>query len=163
MEIKPLLPEHWPSVKSIYLEGIQTKQATFETEVPEWDSWNQNHHAFCRFVALEEGIVEGWVAISPVSKRAVYQGVAEVSIYIGKNVRGKGIGKKLFRHMIEESEKEGIWTLQSSLYPENIPSVNLHYQMGFREVGIRKRVARQYGVWRDTLIMERRSKLEKFQ
>ena len=162
MEIIPLLPEHWAEVEKIYLEGIETGQATFETRSPIWDAWDQNHHTFCRFVAIEDNKVIGWAALSPVSKRAVYRGVAEVSIYIGKDVRGKGIGKKLFSHLVEESEKAGIWTLQSALFPENIPSVNLHYQMGFREVGIRKRIAQHYGVWRDTLFMERRSKLEEF-
>ena len=144
------------------LEGIKTGQATFETKSVSWERWDKVHHDFCRFVMEDSGETLGWVAISPVSSRDVYRGVAEVSIYIGENARGKGIGKKLFRRLVEESEKKGIWTLQSSLFPENIASVNLHYQMGFREVGIRKRIAQHYGVWRDTLIMERRSTLEEY-
>ena len=162
MQIQSITASHWPDIKRIYLEGIKTGQATFETKEANWEIWDIAHHDFCRFVAVEDEEVLGWAAISPTSKREVYKGVAEVSIYIGEGIRGKGIGKKLFTHLIVESEKKGIWTLQSSLFPENIASVNLHYKLGFQEVGVRKKVAQHYGIWRDTLIMEKRSKLEKF-
>ena len=144
-------------VLRIYLEGIATGQATFETEAPSWEAWDAHHLPFARLVAILDGAVKGWAALSPVSKRAVYRGVAEVSVYVDRDLRGQGVGRVLLEKLIKASEKNGIWTLQASIFPENEASVALHKSCGFREVGIRERIARLHGVWRDTLLFERRS------
>jgi len=147
----------WQAVRSIYLEGIATGDATFETEVPHWEKWNKGHLTSCRLIARMRDQVVGWAALSPVSRRCAYAGVAEVSIYITASWRGKGIGRLLMQALIDASEKEGIWTLQSSMFPENGASLRLHESCGFRQVGIRERISRLKGTWRDTIIMERRS------
>ena len=149
----------WPQVKLIYQQGIDTKQATFETKVPEWNGWNQKYYPFCRFVALDQKIIVGWATLAPVSKRTVYKGVAEVSVYIASNARGQGIGFALLQHLVTASEEAGIWTLQSSIFPENEASIYIHQKAGFRIVGTREKIGQLHGTWKDNIFMERRSKL----
>jgi L-amino acid N-acyltransferase YncA len=151
-------PQDWEFVRAIYLEGIATGQATFETEAPDWECWDAGHLPQCRFVARNGDRVLGWAALSPVSGREVYAGVAEVSVYIAASARGRGVGGALMRALIEASERHGVWTLQSSIFPENLASVALHLKHGFHEVGRRERIARHHGVWRDTVVLERRSR-----
>ena len=157
--IENMRAEHWESVRAIYLEGIATGHATFETEAPDWPRWDGAHHRFARLVALADGRVAGWAALSPVSSRKAYAGVAEVSVYVGARRRGEGVGRALLEALIKESEANGVWTLQAGIFPENEASVALHLACGFREVGRRERVARLGGRWRDTVLLERRSKL----
>jgi L-amino acid N-acyltransferase YncA len=157
MNIVEMSSQHWARVREIYLEGITTGQATFETSAPEWEHWDNTHHPFARLVALEDGVVEGWAAISRVSARQVYSGVAEVSVYVAESSRGRGFGKALLDALISEAERNGVWTLQAGIFPENVASLKLHLQNGFREVGRRHRIARLHGVWRDTVLLERRS------
>jgi len=149
----------WEQVRAIYLEGIRSGHSTFETEAPSWEKWDEGHHQFARLVMRDGETVLGWAALSPVSKRHVYRGVAEVTVYVSERARGQGIGRALLEALIKESEKNGLWTLQASIFPENVVSVQLHLRCGFREVGRRERVAMLNGVWRDTLLFERRSKL----
>ena len=147
----------WEQVHAIYLEGVRTGDATFETEAPSWERWDEGHLLFGRLVLREGAAVLGWAALSPVSKREVYRGVAEVTVYVAEGARGRGIGRALLAALIAESERNGIWTLQASIFPENTASVELHRRCGFREVGRRERIAKLHGVWRDTLLFERRS------
>lgn len=149
----------WPSVSRIYKEGIATGFATFEKEVPSFENWNKAHLSSCRILAEEGARVMGWAALSPVSSRCVYGGVAEISVYVGKEHRGSGIGKLLMTELIHLSEKEGIWTLQSGIFPENTGSIRLHENLGFRRIGHRERVGKLDGVWKDNVIFERRSKV----
>jgi L-amino acid N-acyltransferase YncA len=146
----------WEQVRSIYLEGISSGNSTFETDAPSWEKWNENHLEIARLVMRDEESVIGWAALSPISKREVYRGVAEVTVYVTESARGKGIGRALLEALIAESERNGIWTLQASIFPENIASVELHLRCGFREVGRRERIAMLRGVWRDTILFERR-------
>ena len=146
----------WEQVRLIYLEGIRGGDSTFETGAPSWEKWNEGHLSFARLVMRDEDKVLGWAALSPVSKRAVYRGVAEVTVYVTESARGRGIGRALLEALIAESEKNDIWTLQASIFPENIASVELHLRCGFREVGRRERIAMLNGVWRDTILLERR-------
>ena len=146
----------WEQVREIYLEGIRTANATFETDAPTWQQWDENHLSIARLVMRDEERVLGWAALSSVSKRAVYRGVAEVTVYVTESARGKGIGRALLEALIAESEKNGIWTLQASIFPENTASIELHLRCGFREVGRRERIAMLNGVWRDTVLFERR-------
>jgi len=155
--IEPMLPRDWERVRDIYLEGVATGHATFETTCPPWEQWNASHLPFARLVARREGEVIGWAALSPVSQRCVYGGVAEVSIYVAGNARGAGIGHELMKALIAASEENGIWTLQAGLFPENAGSFNLHLRSGFREVGRRERIGQMNGNWRDTILLERRS------
>ena len=157
--IIPLEAEHWPEVRRIYLEGIATRQATFEQEAPSWEKWNASHHVFGRVVATAAEQIQGWAALAPVSTRAVYSGVAEISVYIGAVARGQGLGRLLLEHVIAESEINGIWTLQAGIFPENIASLTLHQRCGFREVGFRERIGKMDDTWRNTLLLERRSKV----
>jgi len=157
--IREMNPSDAKLVLTIYEAGIATRNATFETRVPSWEVWDQKHHPFCRFVYLQDHKVSGWVAISPVSNRDCYRGVAEISIYVDTHSLGRGIGSALMAHVIPESEKHGIWSLYASMFPENMMSQKLHLRYGFREVGVRKKIAQLDGIWRDTLIMERRSTL----
>ena len=159
LSFQPLLAAHWPPVRAIYLEGIATGQATFQQDAPEWGPWDQGHLPHSRIVVLKENEVAGWAALSPVSSRPVYRGVAEVSVYIGEHHRGKGLGFRLLQELVRQSEQNGIWTLQASIFPENGASVRIHEQNGFRLMGRREKIARHHGVWRDTVIMERRSKI----
>ena len=152
-----MLPGDWPEVARIYAEGIATGMATFETRVPEYDAWDRAHLRPCRWVAASEGRLLGWVALSPVSGRCVYGGVAEVSIYVGADSRGRGVGRSLFTVLIADSEAAGFWTLQSGIFPENSASIDLHLAMGFRQLGYRERIARHNGSWKDNLLFERRS------
>lgn len=155
--LRPMLAADWPSVAKIYEEGIATGIATFETKVPTFKDWDNAHMANCRFVAKSGAMTLGWAALSPVSSRCVYGGVAEVSIYIGKKSRGKGIGRLLLEHLITSSEKEGIWTLQSGIFPSNIGSIKVHKAVGFRRIGKRKRIGKLNGHWIDNILFERRS------
>lgn len=152
----------WPEVKNIYEEGIQSGLATFETESPDWESWDKNHFKECRIAAIANNKIAGWCALSPVSKRYVYRGVAEVSIYLKNEFKGKGIGKKLMQFLINEAENAGFWTLQSVMFPENEKSIKLHKELGFRTVGFREKIGMLNNSWRDTLLLEYRSKKEKF-
>lgn len=147
----------WAEVRAIYLEGIATGDATFETGAPDWENWNRNHLAFGRIIVRDAGGVVGWAALSPASTRQVYAGVAEVSIYVAESARGKGIGRALLAGLIDEAERNGLWTLQAGIFPENIASIAMHRACGFREVGRRERVGRLHGVWRDVVLLERRS------
>jgi L-amino acid N-acyltransferase YncA len=156
--VSPMTAGHWPRVREIFREGVLTGNATFETVVPDWETWDRIHLPECRLVLLDEhGNVAGWAALQQVSRRACYAGVAEVSIYLGSVARGHGLGKMLLKALIDASEANGYWTLQAAMFPENIASVHLHRQSGFREVGYRHRVGKLHGAWRDVLLMERRS------
>jgi len=157
--IAKLRPEHWPVVARIYAEGIATGDATFETEVPTWESWDGAHLDEHRFVALEDGEVVGWVAASSVSDRCVYAGVVEHSVYVAEGARGRGLGRVLLEALITSTEAAGIWTIQSGIFPENVQSLRLHERVGFEVVGRRKRIGKHAGVWRDVLMLERRSDL----
>jgi phosphinothricin acetyltransferase len=168
--ILPMPPDLWPAVREIYREGIATGNATFETEAPDWEKWDAGHRKDCRLVALEpfesnselvipieKLTVIGWAALSPVSTRRVYTGVAEVSVYVASFARGRGVGKALLQALAQESERNGIWTLQAGIFPENVASLFLHKSCGFREVGVRHRIGQLAGSWRDVLLLERRS------
>ena len=159
IELIPLRPVHAGAVLKIYGEGLASGNATFNTEVPSWEAWNGNHHQHTRFVAIENGEVLGWIALSPVSSRACYNGVAEFSIYIAAAHRGKGIGNTLMEKMIAESEVNGIWTLYSSTFETNTASIELQKKFGFRVIGYRERIAKLNGVWHNTIVLERRSKI----
>ena len=147
----------WPAVSRIYAEGIATRNATFETEVPSWDGWDAAHLGDHRLVAVVEDEVVGWAALVPVSKRVCYRGVAEVSAYVAEEARGQGIGATLLAGVIESAEGAGIWTLETGVFPENATSLALLKRFGFREVGIRERISQLDGVWRDVVLLERRS------
>ena len=151
-------PTDWEAVRAIYLNGIAAGNATFETEAPDYETWNRNHLKFARLVARTDAAVVGWAALAPVSSRRVYAGVAEVSIYVADAARGQGIGRDLLRSLIEESERNGIWTLQAGVFPENSASIALHENCGFRRVGRRERIGALNGIWRDVILLERRSK-----
>lgn len=156
--IREIIPEDAQRILEIYKMGLDTRNATFETKVPAWSDWNLKHHKHSRFVYLQDDRILGWAALSPVSAREVYSGVAELSIYIDTNCLGKGIGSKLMEKLIGSSEENGIWTLQSSVFPENTATLKLHEKFDFRILGKRERIARLDGKWRDTVILERRSK-----
>mgnify|MGYP003685484259 CR=1 FL=1 len=158
MKIIPLQKEHYAEVSAIYFEGLSTGIASFETEVPSWEFWNQKFLPICRFVAIVNETVAGWCALSIISKREVYSGVAENTVYVSPTYRGKGIGKLLLSHLISESEKASIWTLQASIFPQNETSIKLHEQCGFSRVGIRQQIAQRDGIWHDNVLLERRSK-----
>jgi L-amino acid N-acyltransferase YncA len=157
--IQAMKPIEWPSVRAIYLEGFATGQATFQTEVPQWEAWDRGHLPHSRLIAGHGEDVVGWAALSPTSLRACYRGVAEVSVYVAATARGQGVGHLLMQALIAESELQGIWTLWSSIFPENEASLRLHLSHGFREVGRRVRIAQLHGVWRDTVTLEKRSLL----
>jgi L-amino acid N-acyltransferase YncA len=155
-EIRPLEAADWPGVERIYAEGIATGDATFETEPPSWDEFDGGRLPGHRLVAVEQGEVVGWAALSPTSSRACYAGVVEHSVYVAKASRGRGVGKALLQALIAGADAAGLWTIQTSIFPENESSVALHRSLGFREVGRRERIAKLKGVWRDTLLLERR-------
>lgn len=157
--IDAMRPDDWEQVRTIYLDGIATGYATFETNAPDWESWDAGHLTVCRLVARDGAKILGWAALSAVSRRQVYAGVAEVSVYIAADARGQGVGDNLLAALIAGSEEQGIWTLQASIFPENQASVALHLKHGFRELGRRVRIAKLHGVWRDTVVLERRSRI----
>lgn len=157
MSIRFMQAANSEAVLKIYQEGIDTGQATFQTEAPSWADWNKSHLPDLRYVFIESDKVAGWVALSAVSSRCVYAGVAEVSVYVAEAFRGKGIGFHLLNYVIKESERKGYWTLQAGIFPENTGSIELHKKCGFREIGYRERVGKMNGVWRNTLLLERRS------
>jgi L-amino acid N-acyltransferase YncA len=152
-------PVHWEDARRIYLEGIATGNATFETAAPSWSDWDRSHLADLRVVALDGEHAVGWAALSPVSDRCVYGGVAEESVYVSEATRGKGVARRLLEDLIARSEEAGIWTIQTGIFPENEASLRLHERMGFRVVGVRERIGRLHGVWRDVVLLERRSRL----
>ena len=156
-QIIPMLPAHYEQVKEIYNLGIATNNATFESEAPGWEEWDSKHLKSCRLVLLVDNRVAGWAALTPVSGRCVYRGVAEDSVYIHPDFKGRGYGKHLLNKLVAASEQEGIWTLQAGIFRENEASIRLHEQCGFRMVGFRERIGQMHGVWRDTCLMERRS------
>jgi phosphinothricin acetyltransferase len=156
-EIRDLRPGDWPEVVVIYEAGIRTRDATFETAVPAWEEWDAGHLPGARLVAVEGGAVLGWAALSRVSARACYAGVAEDSVYVAPNRQGQGVGRALLEELVARAEVEGIWMLQTSVFPENRASLALHLRCGFRVVGVRERIAQLDGVWRDTVLLERRA------
>ena len=155
--IESMLASDWPEVEAIYLEGIATGNATFEENSPGWSSWDAGHLQFARLVARNGESIAGWAAVSPVSGRCVYAGVAEVSVYVAASARGNGVGRMLLTRLIEECEGNGIWTLQAGILPENVASLSLHLKCGFREVGRRERLGKLKQRWRDVVLLERRS------
>jgi phosphinothricin acetyltransferase len=156
--VEPMRASDWPAVAGIYQQGIDTGDATFETRVPSWEAWDAGHLNAARLVAREEGRVVGWAALSPVSDRCVYGGVAEVSVYVAGSARGRGIGRRLLEALALASEEAGIWTLQAGIFPENEASLAIHRSCGFRVVGRRERLGRLAGEWRDVILLERRSR-----
>jgi phosphinothricin acetyltransferase len=157
MILRPMTPADYPAVADIYREGIATGNATFNTEPPTWEAWDKGHLAACRLVAVEGDRILGWTALSPVSDRCVYGGVAELQVYVSASARGKGAGLALLHGLIAAADAHGIWTLQAGVFPENTASVSLHERAGFRLVGRRERLGQMHGVWRDVLLLERRS------
>ena len=157
--IRPLLASDWESVRRIYQEGIATGDATFETEAPEWERWDVAHRKDSRFVACVGESVVGWAALSPVSARKAYAGVAEVTVYVAEAARGSGTGSALLCALVHASETAGVWTLQAGIFPENAASLALHERHGFRRVGVRERIGSLHGRWRDVVLLERRSAL----
>ena len=159
IEIDQMCESDWEDVRRIYLEGIKTGNATFQQDAPSWEEWDKGHVSECRLVARTQGTVIGWAALSPTSSRCVYSGVAEVSVYVSQDHRGNGVGRRLLKRIIEDSEEHGFWTLQSGIFPENTASLELHKKSGFREVGCRERIGQMNGIWRDVLLLERRSEV----
>jgi L-amino acid N-acyltransferase YncA len=157
--IRNFTQSDFESVKEIYQQGIDTGDATFETQAKEWDEWNNSMLQVCRLVAVENERVVGWAALSPVSNRCVYAGVAEVSVYVASKARGKGVGQTLLAKLVEESEKEGFWTLQAGIFPENENSIALHQKNGFRILGLHEKLGKMGERWRDVVLLERRSKV----
>jgi phosphinothricin acetyltransferase len=155
--IRALRAEDWNAVAVVYEEGIATRMATFETAAPGWADWDAAHLAAHRLVAEEDGDVVGFAALSPVSARCVYEGVAEESVYVAERARGRGVGRALLEALVSGSERDGIWTLQAGIFPENRASLALHHACGFRTVGFRERIGRLDGAWRDVVLLERRS------
>jgi phosphinothricin acetyltransferase len=155
--LRRMTDEDWSAVRAIFQEGIESGHATFETRVPEWPAWDAGHLRVARVVASDGQRVVGWAALSPVSRRNVYAGVVEVSLYVGASARGQGVGKALLTRLIELSEEAGLWTLQAGIFPENLASLALHRSCGFRQVGRRERLGQVNGVWRDVILLERRS------
>jgi phosphinothricin acetyltransferase len=159
VKVRALRPGDWSEVSRIYAAGIATGNATFEIEVPSWEAWDAAHLRGHRLVAEREGRVVGWIALAPVSSRCCYAGVAEVSAYVAEDARGEGVGAGLLAAAIESSERAGIWTLQTGVFPENTASLGLLQRFGFRVVGMQERIGRLHGVWRDVVLLERRSEV----
>jgi len=152
-------PHHWNEVKRIYEEGLSTGNATFQTTAPEWEEWDKAHIQTGRLVAFENGTVVGWAALTLVSDRCVYGGVAEISVYVAESARGKGVGKELLKSLVKNSEANKFWTLQAGIFPENIASIKIHEANGFHVIGKREKIGQMKGVWRDIVLLERRSKI----
>ncbi|MFA6151197.1 MAG: N-acetyltransferase family protein [Chitinophagaceae bacterium] len=149
----------WDAVAAIYKQGIDTRNATFQEDIPAWEDWDKAHLKTCRFVAISGNEIAAWAALSPVSGRCVYAGVAEVSVYVGEKFRGQKIGMRLLEKIISASEKENLWTLQAGIFPENKASLHIHTTSGFRIIGYRERIGKMKDTWRDTVLLERRSKI----
>ena len=158
LKTREMQSSDWNAVAKIYAEGIATGYATFEKNIPTYESWNNTHLPMCRLVAVKNNNVMGWAALSPVSSRCVYGGVAEVSIYVSEKYKGHGVGSMLINKLISQSEDKGFWTLQSGIFPENESSIALHKKAGFRYIGRREKVGQLNGIWKDNLLFERRSK-----
>ena len=158
MEIKSITKYNFPELVEIYKQGLATNIAAFQNELPTWEEWDKGHLNFCRISIYLNSEMLGWTALSPVSSRCVYAGVAEVSVYVATNARGKGIGEMLLNELIKQSESNEIWTLQSGIFAENQNSIKLHEKCGFRIVGYREKIGKKDGVWKDNVLMERRSK-----
>jgi phosphinothricin acetyltransferase len=154
--VRPLDPSDYPAVAAVFAEGIATGLATFETTVPSWEEWDAAHLSDHRFVAEEDGEVVGWVAVVPYSRRAVYRGVGEESVYVAERARGRGVGRVLLEAVIESARAGGLWTLQAGVFTDNTASLELHRRLGFREVGVRERLGRLDGAWRDVVLLELR-------
>lgn len=159
MEVVPLKSVHYKEVKTIFEDGIATKNATFTTEAPEWDDWDVMHLPICRFVAIDKSKVVGWIALMPFSNVPAYRGVAEISVYIAEKARNRGIGKKLMEALISEAESNFIWMLHAKIFPENIASISLHKHFGFRVVGVFEQIGQLDNQWRNVVLMERRSQI----
>jgi phosphinothricin acetyltransferase len=159
LSFRPMKQEDWNSVAEIYRQGIETGNATFQRDIPTWEEWNSGHLKNCRIVAGNSNEIIAWAALTPVSGRCVYAGVAEVSVYVSNRYKGQKIGTRLLETLIIESEKEGFWTLQAGIFPENIASLKIHKNLGFRTVGLREKIGKMNGIWRDTVLLERRSKV----
>ncbi|MFN8379203.1 MAG: N-acetyltransferase family protein [Anaerolineae bacterium] len=157
LTIAPMTAADWPAVCAIFEQGMETGNATLETRAPDWETWNPSHMREGRLAGRIDDRIVGWAALTPVSSRCVYAGVAEVSIYIAESARGQGAGKALLNSLVAESERMGIWTLQAGILRENEASIALHTACGFRVVGIRERIGQRDGIWRDVILMERRS------
>lgn len=161
--IRPAVELDWPKIKQIYEAGMDSGLATFETKAPSYESWSDSETSNCRLVIESERRILGFCKLSLVSKRPVYSGVGEVSIYIDPGYSGKGIGQKLMEALVQASEQQGFWTLEAKIFPENEASIRLHKNNGFREVGVRERIGKRDGVWRDNVLLERRSQLNGIQ
>ena len=159
MDVRDLRSGDWPEVARIFAEGIATGHATFETAVPSWEAWDAAHLPERRLVADRDGRVVGWTALAPVSSRCCYAGVAEVSAYVAEGAREQGVGAELLAALVERSERSGIWTLETGVFPENNPSLALLRRFGFRVVGVRERIGQMHGLWRDVVFLERRSEV----
>ena len=159
IQIKVMIGDDWNMISKIYKKGIKTGHATFETKIPSRKQWDDTHIKSCRITAWIDTKIVGWAALSPVSSRCVYEGVAEVSVYVDTDYNGKGIGTKLLQELICESEKAGFWTLQSGIFPENKASIKIHKKLGFRKIGYREKIGNMKGIWKDNIILERRSKI----
>jgi L-amino acid N-acyltransferase YncA len=154
--VRPFDPTDYPAVAAVFAEGIDTGQATFETTVPSWEEWDAAHLPAHRFVAELAGDVVGWIAVVPYSRRAVYRGVGEESVYVAERARGRGVGRALLEAVIESARAGGLWTLQAGVFPDNVASLELHRRLGFREVGVRERIGQLDGAWRDVVLLELR-------
>ncbi len=159
MEIIPMLPGNWEAVKDIYVEGIASGNATFQTTAPSWEDWDRDHALHPRLVAMEGNELLGWAALSPVSGRCIYAGVGEVSVYVSARAQGKGVGRQLLQSLVTASEKANFWTLQAGIFPENTASLAIHTACGFRIIGTREKIGKMNGIWRDTVLLEKRSNL----
>jgi L-amino acid N-acyltransferase YncA len=157
LELRELRREDWPAVKAIFEQGIAGGNATFEAEAPSWEDWDRTHLEGHRVVALQGGEVVGWAALSAVSERCCYAGVAEDSVYVADEAQGRGVGRALLEDLLARAEADGFWTIQAGIFPENEASVELHKRCGFRVVGTRERLGHRDGAWRDVVLMERRS------
>ena len=156
MLVRPLDPTDYPAVAAVFAEGIATGRATFEATVPSWEEWDAAHLPGHRFVAEEDGDLLGWIAVVPYSRRAVYRGVGEESVYVAERARGRGVGRALLEAVIASARAGGLWTLQAGIFPENVASLELHRRLGFREVGVRDRIGQLDGQWRDVVLLELR-------